>query len=257
MFLLKFDELNSLLEKSKKEAAAKKQLLYMGIDFAKDPMEQIINHSKNFARIHYKKFTAWMRDADVDDIVKKCNKHEIPMDIAKQLIEAYINKHFDPTAPPVDPEKRQAELSRTFKLISLLDKEEQKRINDDIYLIFTAAAYGHQALVAKLLEAGAACHEKMHNPRNDIEELPIIAAAREGYKEIVTLLLPHTPLTALDLVALKQQGCNPEILKLLSTAIKTEEPVLPMFERQKSFSTITPKENVSLTPEHRDQKPKA
>lgn len=92
----------------------------------------IIEDAKKFAKTEYKRFTGWMRDREVDDLIVQYKNGRISKPVLEQIIRAYITTHFKQSSLTKNPEKKSADVERVFKLLSILDEDSSKAMLDSL-----------------------------------------------------------------------------------------------------------------------------
>ncbi len=87
--------------------------------------KDVIKEAHVFAKKAYKDYTRWMRDKEIDDIVANYKSGDIPQKVLDQLVAAYIDQHFGLGKTPKDPEKRNFEIERAFRLLQAMDEDKR------------------------------------------------------------------------------------------------------------------------------------
>lgn len=175
----------------------------LGRPLVKEEKEQVAR----FAKQHYKEFTQWMRDEEIDDLVKAYKEDIVPKMIVEQLIVSYINEHFL-KSPSRNVTKNKANVERALKLLTVLDEKKQKEMLLDfsgrgVKLFEYAVRYDQEPTVRFFLKNDYFSIAMKNGSLPDIENclkahLDVNAVDSEGHSILQSALTSHKSYQMLD-----------------------------------------------------------
>ncbi len=165
------------------------------------------DQAASFAKQHYKEFTQWMRDEEIDDIVKAYKEETVSKTILEQLIKSYIDEHFL-KSPSKNAAKTKEDILRALKLLSLLNDNNRKEMLLDflkrgVKLFEYAVRYNQESAVNFFLKNNYFAMAIENGSFSDIEyclkaHVDVNATDSEGHSIVQSALTNYKAYKNLD-----------------------------------------------------------